>query len=91
MLVTPNENERAKRVQRLAVIEATFDPLPITTSIAREWGALAAAVRQRGGQPRRRSIDLVIAATAKIYNLPLLTHNSNDFRAITDLVDIREL
>lgn len=91
MLVTPKEDERAKCVQRLAVIEATFDPLPITTSIAREWGALAAAVRQRGGQPRRRSIDLAIAATAKIYNLPLLTHNSSDFRAITDLAEIHEL
>ena len=39
----------ARRAQRLGVIEATFDPLPIGAAVAREWGRLAAAVVQRGG------------------------------------------
>ena len=30
-------------------IEATFDPLPLTSQIAREWRRLAAAVTERGG------------------------------------------
>lgn len=66
-----------------------FDPLPVTTEVARAWGRLAAAVSQRGGKPRRRQIDLAIAATASVEGVPLLTHNAADFRIINDLVDVR--
>lgn len=52
-------------------IEAAFDPLPLSVRIAREWGRLVAAVRQRGGQPRRRPVDLAIAATADVAGAPL--------------------
>ena len=30
----------------------------------------------RGGQPRRRALDLAIAATANVHDVPLLTHNT---------------
>lgn len=83
------QEERARRVTRLGAIEATFDPLPLSVQIAREWGRLSAAVRQRGGQPRRRAVDLAIAATANVAGVPLLTHNTADFRIIDDLVDVR--
>lgn len=89
VLVARNDDERAIRMQRLASIEATFDPLPITIQIAREWGRLAAAVATRGGQPRRRAMDLVIAATANVYNVPLLTNNIKDFTIINDLCNVR--
>jgi predicted nucleic acid-binding protein len=88
-LVARDDNERARRALRLGVIESTFDPLPIDAAIAREWGRLAAAVRTRGGQPRRRALDLAIAATATVHNVPLLTHNSADFQLINDLIDVR--
>jgi toxin FitB len=52
-------------------------------------GRLAAAVQTRGGQPRRRALDLAIAATANAHHVPLLTHNSSDFHIIDDLVDVR--
>jgi predicted nucleic acid-binding protein len=89
VLVATDEDERARRTQRLGAVESTFDALPITSEIAREWGRLAAAVRNRGGQPRRRAIDLVIAATANSHAVPLLTHNSGDFQIISDLTDAR--
>jgi toxin FitB len=89
VLVASNDDERGRRTARLGVIESTFDPLPITDEIAREWGRLSAAVSNRGGKPRRRSIDLVIAATANIHGVPLLTHNTGDFQIIGDLVDVR--
>lgn len=89
VLVAVDDDERALRTARLGAVESTFDPLPVTGRIAREWGRLSAAVRQRGGQPRRRSIDLVIAATANIHGVPLLTHNIADFAIIGDLVDVR--
>ncbi len=85
-----DDAERARRVQRLGVIEATFDPLPIDAVVGREWGRLAAAVAARGAQPRRRAIDLAIAATANVHRAPLLTHDFADFAVIDDLVDVRE-
>jgi toxin FitB len=89
VLVAGDDDERARRAQRLGTVEATFDPLPVDAAVAREWGRLAAAVRTRGGKPQRRAIDLVIAATANVHRVPLLTHNVKDFAAIADLVDVR--
>ena len=89
VLVAGDDHERGLRMQRLGVIESTFDPLPLTAEIAREWGRLAAAVSARGGQPRRRTMDLAIAATANVHKVPLLTSNTGDFTIIADLVDAR--
>jgi predicted nucleic acid-binding protein len=88
-LLARDDDERARRTDRLAAVEATFDPLPITVEVARAWGRLAAAVAQRGGKPRRRQLDLAIAATAVTEGVPLLTLNRADFRIIDDLVDAR--
>lgn len=85
-LVATDPDERARRAQRLGVIEATFDPLPVDAAIAREWGRLAAAVAERGGHPRRRAVDLVIAATANVHGVPLLTADIADLAIIDDLV-----
>jgi toxin FitB len=89
VLVAPDDDERARRIDRLAAVEASFDPLPITAAVARAWGRLAASVAQRGGNPRRRQIDLAIAATAVVEQVPLLTHDVADFGIIRDLVDAR--
>lgn len=89
VLVARDDDERALRTQRLGAIEAAFQPLPITVEVAREWGRLAAAVKARGGRPRRRAVDLAIAATANIHGVSLLTHNTSDFAIIGDLTDVR--
>jgi predicted nucleic acid-binding protein len=89
VLVAGDDDERARRTARLSVVEATFDPLPISVEVARVWSQLAAAVARRGGNPRRRQIDLVIAATAQAEGVPLLTENLGDFQIIDDLVDAR--
>jgi toxin FitB len=89
VLVARDDDERARRVQRLGVIEATFEPLPIDAQVAREWGRLSAAVAARGGRPRRRAVDLAIAATANVAGVPLLTQDADDFRLVADLVEIR--
>ncbi len=89
VLVAGDDDERARRGLRLGVIESTFEPLPIDAAVAREWGRLAAAFRTRAGQPRRRALDLAIAATANVHHVPLLTLNTSDFELIDDLVDVR--
>lgn len=89
VLAAAEEDERGRRSQRLGVVEATFEPLPVDAAVAREWGRLAAAVVGRGGKPRRRALDLVIAATANVHGVPLLTLNPGDFALIADMVDAR--
>jgi toxin FitB len=89
VLVASDSVERGRRAQRLGVVEATFDPLPVDAPVAREWGRLAAAITDRGGQPRRRAMDLAIAATANVAGVPLITHNAADFALIDDLVEVR--
>lgn len=90
-LLATDSDERSRRAQRLGVIEATFEPIPIDSRVAREWGRLAAAVAERGGRPRRRAIDLAIAATANVHDVPLLTADTADLAIIDDLVEIAKL
>ncbi len=90
-MATDPDEWAARRAQRLGVIEATFDPLPVDSPVAREWGRLAAAVAERGGRPRRRAIDLVIAATANVHHVALLTADTADLTIIDDLVKLQAL
>ena len=89
VLVARDADERARRGLRLGVIEATFHPLPLDAAVAREWGRLAATVTARGGRPRRRAMDLAIAATANVAGVPLVTHNVADFQLISDLIQVQ--
>ena len=90
LLVAGDEQARALRTKRLGLIEARFpDPIPVDDRVAREWGRLEAAVASRGANPRTRSADLAIAATANVYKVPLLSHNLKDFKVIEDLIDVR--
>lgn len=89
VLVAPDDETRARRMRRLTIVEDRFDALPFDAAAARECGALHAAVAQRGGRPRRRALDLAIAATASVHGVPLLTYNAKDFAIIEDLIDVR--
>jgi predicted nucleic acid-binding protein len=84
-------DDPAKRASRVAVLqhaEATFDPIPYDASAARLYGQICAAVRAGGRQPRTRSSDLMIAATAGSNDLPLYTANPDDFRGTEGLVEV---
>ncbi|MGI8414370.1 MAG: PIN domain-containing protein [Solirubrobacteraceae bacterium] len=88
VLIARDDEARAIRTRRLGDIENHFDALPFDAA-ARESGRLHAIVAQRGGQPRRRALDLAIAATANVHGVPLPTYNTEDFQIIADNVDIR--
>jgi predicted nucleic acid-binding protein len=89
VLVARDPERRARRMQRLGVIEAHFDPLPFDATVARECGRLHALVVQRGGRPRRRAFDLAIAATANVHGVPLVTYNASDFEIVADEVTLQ--
>lgn len=89
VLVASDDATRALRMRRLGVIESHFDALPFDAAAARECGRLHALVAQRGGQPRRRALDLAIAATANVHGVALLTYDTKDFQIIADAVELR--
>lgn len=85
---TDDPVKRAGRVAALQHVEATFDPLPYDQGAARLFGQICAAVRASGREPRRRALDLMIAATAASNELPLYTSNPGDFKGTEALVEV---
>jgi toxin FitB len=80
--------QRAARVARLQVVEASYDPLPFDASAARHYGHLVAQVVAAGQNPRPRRLDLMTAATAHANDLPLYTRNPKDFHALRSTLTI---
>lgn len=72
----------------LQYVEATFDPLPYDQGAARLYGQICAAVRTAAWEPRRRTSDLMIAATAASNQLPLYTANPDDFKGAEGFVEV---
>jgi predicted nucleic acid-binding protein len=85
---TDDPRKRAGRVAVLQHVEATFDPLPYDQAAARLYGQICAAVRMAGREPRKRSSDLMIAATAGSNQLPLYTANPDDFQGAEGFVEV---
>lgn len=86
---TADAVERARRQDRLQRAEATFEPLPVDTSVARAYGRVYAAVGATGRKARgRRAVDLFIAATAVAAGLPLYTRNPEDFAGLSEILEV---
>jgi toxin FitB len=88
VLVTSDPAIRAERLRRLSELQRRFDALPIDDDVATSYGQLAAAVVIAGRQPRSRTMDLLIAATAHAHGASLYTRNAADLVGIEHLVDI---
>jgi predicted nucleic acid-binding protein len=89
VLVAKDDKIRHHRLQRLGVIESTFQTLPIDAAVARAFAAVAQAVKVAGRQPRSRVMDLWIAATALTHRIPLYTRNPADFQGLEALIEVR--
>lgn len=86
---TSDPSERARRQDRLQRVEATFEPLPVDSAVARAYGRVYAAIGATGRKTRgRRVVDLLIAATAVAAGLPIYTRNPGDFAGLSDMVEI---
>ena len=82
-------HERGRRQVDLQYAEAAFTSLPFDARAARAYGRVYAAVVAAGRKPRgRRSIDLLIAATALANQLPLYTRNPDDFKDLEEIIEV---
>lgn len=88
MLIAKTAAVRAERLRRLSILQQHFDALPVDGAVAISYGRLAAAVADAGLRPRRRAMDLLIAATAHAHGARLYTRNIDDFAGLEGLVDI---
>jgi tRNA(fMet)-specific endonuclease VapC len=77
-----------RRQQELTETLATYLVIPVDIALCRQWGALRAE-QQAQGTPMNTH-DAWIAATARHYGLPLVTHNPKHFRTVRDL-DVRSI
>lgn len=88
VLVARDATTRAERLRRLSALHRKFDALPLDDAVAASYGQLAAAVVDAGRQPRARTMDLIIAATAHAHSARLYTRNASDLIGAETLVEI---
>jgi predicted nucleic acid-binding protein len=88
VLVAREQHVRAERLRRLSILQREFDALPIDDAVAASYGQLSAAVVDAGRQPRARTMDLLIAATAHAHSARLYTRNASDFVGADSLIEV---
>lgn len=76
------------REARYRSILTQFDPIPYSSNAAHLYGAIAAAVRNAGRNPRPRRIDLLLASVAADLGAVLVTRNPDDFVGTERLIRI---
>ncbi len=88
VLAAKTSEVRAERLRRLSFLQQHFDALPVDEAVVVSYGRLAAAVVDAGRQPRRRDMDLLIAATAHAHGARLYTRNPGNFAGPEDLIAV---
>ncbi len=74
-----DDAQRPARVATLSAVESTWDALPVDAEVARQFARIAADLRGR----RRRVpiLDALVAATAAVEQIPVVTQD-RDYDAI---------
>ena len=74
-LTRKNDAAKAREIETwLAMVEATFNALPMDSACFREWARL------KVGKVPELIEDAMIAATARVHGLHVATRNERDFR-----------
>ena len=81
-----DDGHRSARLATLSAVESTWDPLPIDAEVARQFAQIAAALR--AGGRRVPILDALVAATAIVEQIPVVTQD-NDYEAIPGVEVIR--
>ena len=78
----------AKRIDWLRIFLAKFGIIPSSHDLVMEWAEVMVAARRAGR--RLETADAWIAATAVLYDAPLITHNASDYGGVPGLEVITE-
>lgn len=89
VIYAPDDAERVRRSVHLQRVRTTFEQLPVDVGVAEAYVKAATAIRSGGRNPRARSFDLLIAATALAHDIAVYTRDLDDFLALRYLVDVR--
>lgn len=81
-----NDADRPARLSTLSAIESTWDPLPVDVEVARQFARIIAALRTGGS--RVPILDALVAATAIVEQIPVVTQD-DDYDAIPGVQVIR--
>jgi predicted nucleic acid-binding protein len=90
-LAARDDEERARRQDRLHWAVATWEPLPFDAPAARAYGRICSTLMARGRAGRRCFAELLIAATAVANGLPLYTRNPKDLVGLERLLVVRKV
>jgi len=85
-VLTANDDDRPARVATLSAVESTWDPLPVDAEVARQFAHIVAALR--AGGRRLPILDALVAATAVVQQIPVVTQD-NDYDRIPGVEVIR--
>lgn len=77
-------NAPPQRLRCLQDLLRDVTTLDVTPEVARKFGEVRAHLLDIGSPAP--NMDLLIAATALVHNLTLITHNTSDFSAVPNLV-----
>ena len=80
VLAAADDEARTRRADTLALAR-TADPIPITEAVMSAWARLVADARAAGVSRLVRLTDALIAATAVVHGLPVVTQD-DDFERI---------
>jgi len=81
-------NWHAKRIDWLRIFLARFAIVPSSHDLALKWAEVMVAGRRAGR--RLETADAWIAATAVLYDAPLITQNASDYSGVPGLKVITE-
>jgi predicted nucleic acid-binding protein len=80
-----DDDDRSTRLATLSAVESRWDPLPIDAEVARQFVRIVAT---RAGGRRVPILDALVAATAIVEQIPVVTQD-NDYEAIPGVEVIR--
>src|SRR5712692_4868997 len=81
-------NWSTKRIEWLRIFLGRFAVVPSSRDLVLKWAEVMVAARRNGR--RLETADGWIAATADLYQAPLITHNASDYLGVPGLKLITE-
>ncbi len=89
LTVARDDHERNERMLRFNRVLSLFGiGIAFDDRVAGSFGYLTGLVREAGRNPRSRTADLMVAATAHAQGVALVTRNPDDLRGLESVVDV---